>query len=244
MAADSAFIGQLLNSIGDAVVFCDDDKNIVSLNNEAQLLLVQENLIGKNINKALEFTDSDSEIIIPDILEGFLQPGDENIAQICRLIIDKHNEKFIHYTVIQLSEFKQYALILRDISEDYLIKLRLQESENMQSLGRLTGGIAHDFNNMLGSIMGATQILDVHLQGADEKIREYVQIIMRVSEHAAELVRKLSAFSRREAVSKINIEVNDLIKQVISIANHAIDKRISISHSSYKNDLVMLSMIE
>lgn len=250
------FICRLLDSIGDAVILCDQHDVILTLNAEAEILLCTDTqtLLGTCIHSCLTFQHSENHTPIAHIFEHFahLTQQDKNARDHrCHLIVHTRNthttqdtqttqatqtEKIIRYAVVDLDK-QQRALIMRDMSDDYLLKLRLQESENMQSLGRLTGGIAHDFNNMLGSIMGAAQILDVHLQSADEHIRDYTQIIMRVSEHAAELVRKLSAFSRKDTLAQVDIEVNDLVQQVISIAKHAIDKRIVITHTAYKRDV-------
>jgi two-component system cell cycle sensor histidine kinase/response regulator CckA len=60
---------------------------------------------------------------------------------------------------------------------------------------------------------------------------------MRVSENAADLIRSLLAFSRTTAVEKSRLSINDVVKQTIEMARHAISKNIDITYTPYNNPL-------
>jgi signal transduction histidine kinase len=89
---------------------------------------------------------------------------------------------------------------------------RLASAEKMEALGLLAGGIAHDFNNLLAAIRGFSELhLDTH--APDDPAREDVVEICLAADRAAELVRQLLAFGRRQPV---NAEPLDLAVVVAS----------------------------
>src|SRR5690554_1903995 len=64
-----------------------------------------------------------------------------------------------------------------------------KQREKMEALGQLAGGIAHDFNNQLMSIIGnATMIQKTE---DIEKIKEYTERIIHISQSAAKLTKKI-----------------------------------------------------
>ncbi len=90
---------------------------------------------------------------------------------------------------------------------------RLRHSERMEAVGRLAGGIAHDFNNLLTAISGHAELLLERAQPADPD-REDLQPIVKASGRAAELVRELLAFSRRQPVQPRVFRVNEVLRDL------------------------------
>jgi len=102
----------------------------------------------------------------------------------------------------------------------------LRESEaaavhahRLEALGRLTGGVAHDLNNLLTPIIGGLDLLKRRVQ-SDEKALRYIENADMSAERARKLVARLLAFSRRQSLSKEDIdlpvffeEMKDLLAQ-------------------------------
>jgi two-component system CheB/CheR fusion protein len=72
---------------------------------------------------------------------------------------------------------------------------QLAQSQKMETLGTLAGGIAHDFNNLLTSILGNADIVRGNLPSGDQSI-ESIRQIEQAGRRAADLVRRILAFSR------------------------------------------------
>ena len=81
----------------------------------------------------------------------------------------------------------------RDVSERRRLEAQLQQSQKMESVGRLAGGVAHDFNNLLTVIIGNAEMA-LHEGHVEEDLKE----ILSAAGRAASLTRQLLAFSRKQ----------------------------------------------
>ena len=93
-----------------------------------------------------------------------------------------------------------------DVTEQRAIEAQLRQSQKMDALGHLTGGMAHDFNNLLSVILANAELLDRTVPGS-ARVKEIIDSASR----GAELIRKLLAFSRRETVAMVSLDVAKLI---------------------------------
>lgn len=103
----------------------------------------------------------------------------------------------------------------------------LRHSQKMDAIGQLAGGVAHDFNNMLAGIMGAAEMLHRQIP-TDPKAERYHAMIMTSATRAAELTTKLLAFARRQPLSMIAIDLNEIIREAASLLERTVDRRVEI----------------
>lgn len=103
--------------------------------------------------------------------------------------------------------------LLEDISERRTLEEQLRQAQKMEAVGLLTGGIAHDFNNILSAIIGYGSILRMKMATADP-LRSAVDQILHAAERAAGLIRSLMAFSRKQVINPVNLNVNDCINRM------------------------------
>jgi len=104
---------------------------------------------------------------------------------------------------------------------------QLRHSQRLEAVGQLTGGIAHDFNNLLTVIMGNLQIIEEDIAGS-EALAGPLEAALRASASAAELTRKLLAFSRRQALRPRPINVNELVGGMLDMIRRTLGERITI----------------
>lgn len=104
------------------------------------------------------------------------------------------------------------ASLGRDVTEIRTLEEQLRQSQKMESVGRLAGGIAHDFNNLLTAINGYTELLLMDLKGQDPSYQTAKEILA-AGEKAAELIRQLLAFSRKQILQPHILDLNQLIQE-------------------------------
>ena len=92
------------------------------------------------------------------------------------------------------------TLFALDTTEQRTLQESFIQSQKMQAVGQLTGGIAHDFNNLLTAIIGYSDLLLQHHQAGDRSFADIMQIKQNAN-RAANLVRQLLAFSRRQTLT-------------------------------------------
>ncbi len=101
---------------------------------------------------------------------------------------------------------------LLDVSEQKQLELQLGQSQKMQAIGQLAGGVAHDFNNLLTAIqLRLDELLQRHPVG--DPSYEGLNEIRQTGVRAADLVRKLLAFSRKQTVQRETLDLGELISE-------------------------------
>ena len=101
---------------------------------------------------------------------------------------------------------------LVDVSEQKQLELQLAQSQKMQAIGQLAGGVAHDFNNLLTAIQLRLDEL-LHRHPVGDPSYEGLSEIRQTGVRAADLVRKLLAFSRKQTVQRETLDLGELISE-------------------------------
>ena len=104
---------------------------------------------------------------------------------------------------------------------------QLRQSQKMEAVGRLAGGIAHDFNNFLTVMRGRSQLALMGLKEGDP-LRESFEAIDNATTKSANLVRQLLAFSRRQVMEMIVLDLNTLIKDLEKMLRRLIGEDIAL----------------
>ena len=118
--------------------------------------------------------------------------------------------------------------ILTDVTERHRLEQGLNQAVKMEAVGRLAGGIAHDFNNLLTAIGGYATLLAGSLEPGDDR-RPDAEAIVATTDRAAELVRRLLAFSRPQVEAPVTLELNASIVDVEGLIRQLIGADIALS---------------
>ncbi|WP_416423361.1 response regulator [Pseudomonas sp. App30] len=100
----------------------------------------------------------------------------------------------------------------QQIKERERIEATLQQMQRLEAVGQLTAGVAHDFNNLLTVILTSATFLSRDLErGVHEKVQSRLHNIREAGERGAKLTAQLLAFSRRQRLEPIPVNLNDTV---------------------------------
>ena len=121
----------------------------------------------------------------------------------------------------------RYEGTLADITERKQLQAQFVQAQKMETVGRLAGGVAHDFNNLLTVINGYAEFALLEIPEGDP-LREMVQEIYDAGQRAAGLTRQLLAFSRRQVVQPVPLDLNVVTAQMKNMLERLIGAHIQL----------------
>ncbi|MRR54053.1 MAG: response regulator [Deltaproteobacteria bacterium] len=142
--------------------------------------------------------------------------------------LKKLNEELEKRVEQRTAELSQTVSALRsEMEARKQLEQQLLHAQKMESIGLLAGGVAHDFNNLLSGISGFAQIIQDSTPANDD-LQENVGQILAGAERAAELVRSLLAFSRKQIMNRKLVHIDSIIASAVKFICRVIGEDIEI----------------
>ncbi|WP_116135373.1 hybrid sensor histidine kinase/response regulator [Trinickia diaoshuihuensis] len=126
-----------------------------------------------------------------------------------------------------------FAKVTRDLTEKRNVEAQLRQSQKMEAIGQLTGGIAHDFNNLLQVVIGSLEGLQRRMASLGQTqqavdMSRFVENALRGADRAANLTRRLLAFSRRQTLDAKPTDVDKLVAGMSELLRRTLGESIAI----------------
>jgi two-component system cell cycle sensor histidine kinase/response regulator CckA len=149
------------------------------------------------------------------------------------LVARAHPDRMLHLYVAPEGDHSRIWMF--DVSVQKSMELQLSQAQKMQAVGQLAGGVAHDFNNLLTAIqLQLSGLLERHPVGdpSYEGLNEIRQTAIR----AADLVRKLLAFSRKSTVRRERLDLGELVGEFAVLLRRLLREDVRLE-TDYGRDL-------
>jgi two-component system cell cycle sensor histidine kinase/response regulator CckA len=118
-----------------------------------------------------------------------------------------------------------------DITEEEQLQAQLLQAQKLESVGRLAGGIAHDFNNLLTVMKGYLE-LAMAAGPLPDAVREDLLAVSHAADSAAGLTQQLLAFSRKQIIAPVVLDLNDVVRRVQGMLQRLIGEDIALQIST------------
>ena len=135
----------------------------------------------------------------------------------------------------------------RDVTARLELEAQVRQSHKMEAIGALAGGIAHDFNNILTVIRGHVELMLTDSALPAEHRADLGQVY-NAAERAMTLTRQLLAFSRKQVIRPVVLDMSDIVRKLEPMLRRLISEDIAIvarlgSHTTVTADHAQIEQI-
>ena len=121
-----------------------------------------------------------------------------------------------------------FEVMVEDVTDRIALEKQLLEAQKFEAIGQLAGGIAHDFNNMLTAIGSyAAQLFAAVPE--DNPARILAVQIGRVVDQAAVTTRQLLAFSRKQILRPMHVQINPVLEEMHDLLIRLLGEQVEVT---------------
>jgi PAS domain S-box-containing protein len=176
--------------------------------------LTPEDVIGKPV---LHFFNPGFRKAIKERIRKALKGGDEAIVLEEQIVCYDGQIKNVEISAIPIiyGGKKAGQVVVRDVTERKRLQEELARAQRLETAGRVAGQIAHDFNNLLAPLTAYPTLIREDLP-TEHAVLELVDEMESAAAKIAEINQQLLALGRRGHYTMQPVDLNDLIRKLIS----------------------------
>jgi two-component system NtrC family sensor kinase len=118
----------------------------------------------------------------------------------------------------------QVIVLEEDVTERRHLEANLAQSEKLAAVGQLAAGVAHEINNPLTAVIANAQLMQRSMP-PDNELQESVELILIAGSRAAQVVRNLLDFARKEQYRFDRTDINETIRKTLDLVQHEVVSR-------------------
>jgi len=231
---------QLVQNAAVIILKCSTDSRITFANQYALDFFGyrEDELIGKSLTETIvpEF-DSSGKDLRPMIEaacqgeESFFENINENTTKNGKRVWIHWQNRAVHDPEGRVSEIFSFGADItkhkQAEQEQEKLRAQLQQSQKLESIGRLAGGVAHDFNNMLGVIIGRTEMM-LDALGPEHELVGNLEQVLDAANRSADLTKQLLAFARKQPIAPKVLDLNQTIFPMLAMLRRLIGENIKL----------------
>jgi signal transduction histidine kinase/FixJ family two-component response regulator len=124
-------------------------------------------------------------------------------------------------------EAREIFGVILDATDRRSLEEQLAQARKMEAVGQLTGGVAHDFNNLLTVVLGNIDMLATRKEEDERRMRR-IEAVRQAAERGRDLTGQLLAFSRRQHLTPVTLDVNRLIRDFAPLMRQAVGEAVTL----------------
>lgn len=216
-----------------ATAVLDNKGTIIKGNESFTRLLASMGLSKQSVTEIKDLVVDEDKEGVTEFIEAMVEdkmPTSEKPKEIRLRLPDQEASASLYISTMSARPGSPtgYIVHLIDTTDIKNLELRFVHSQKMQAVGQLAGGIAHDFNNLLTAMMGFCDLLLMRHPAGDQSFADIMQIKQNAN-RAANLVRQLLAFSRKQTLQPKVISLTDTLADLSNLIGRLIGESIELS---------------
>jgi two-component system, cell cycle sensor histidine kinase and response regulator CckA len=155
--------------------------------------------------------------------------GSEGEVRRCDIALEGEPPRNVQLSLVQLPGRRNRTTVFAiDKTESKSLEVQLAQSQKMQAVGQLASGIAHDFNNVLTPIIGFADLLLGKMRPTDPSFADVMNIKQNAN-RAANLVRQLLAFSRKQTMQPKVHALTEAMSDLGNLLGRVLGEKVELS---------------
>jgi len=238
VSAQAARLQKIVTAVPDGIALLDANQRIMLENERAQEYLDTLGVeAGSTITQIGDYTFN-------QLIDG--RWHEIRTKQIPKRIFE------VKVTAIQPADDQpeaQWVLVLRDVTAEREMRLRVQTHDRLAALGQFAAGMAHDFNNILASILMQPYMIEKTEPQLSDKSRERLANLTKQAQHASNLIKQVLDFSRMSDAVMKPLNVVTLVKEFVKMLERTLPENIRVelrceaAHSTIQGDPTRLQQM-
>jgi PAS domain S-box-containing protein len=117
--------------------------------------------------------------------------------------------------------------LLQQAEEREKLEEQFYQAQKTEAIGRLAGGVAHDFNNLLMAMMGRVELALISGTLTAE-VQTDLEQVLKACHHAAALTQQLLAFSRKQALQLVAVDLNATLLELEPMVRRLVGEDVEV----------------
>ncbi len=160
-------------------------------------------------------------------------PGGRRAWAVVGAVPERDQDGHVSQVVATLADVTRLEQRVQDLeleaaAEQATLRDQLVQAQRMETAGQLAGGVAHDFNNILMVMKGYCELMRLAAAGDDSILSALSQIEIH-ADRAVDLTRQLLAFSRKQTLNPVVIDLNNLMTDMEHMLQRVVGENVEIA---------------
>ncbi len=228
------WLAATLSSIGDGVIAVDKRGCVSFMNRLAEELTGWSlaEALGREVTNIFRIVEESTRRTVRNpVIESLTTGTKVGLAKNTILVNRDGSERFIDDSAAPITgngaELDGAVLVFRDVTQERLEEERRKQTQSLEAIGRMASGIAHDFNNIMTGIINYTEVLRNGDISAEQRLSA-VEQIREGGNRAAQLTQQIVAFSRKQMLVPVRIDLNHLITEITSGLQNLLGEKVDL----------------